>query len=123
MTVKEAKDYLNKLDKQCDDYHLVIPTQGLSCSRIGVKSFAAGFDWFNGCICINAEKEPSQIDNKKYSKICKLYLMQKSISNLRDIINSKTLVAKYKKLEKSFERQHQAELWIWGKLEEELNNL
>lgn len=120
MTVKEARDYFNNLDLRHDEDCLVIPTQGLSCSRIEVKSLSQGFDWFNGYICINGETKPSQVDIKHYSKICKLYLMEKKVSNLKDIEDGKTLSARYKRLNFTAQRKSEAVLWIWEQLNKEL---
>ena len=121
MTLLELKEKADKLiARGHGDNTVVVPISGLSGSCAPVRSLLAGFDWHDSQAILNTDKLLSRICPHKHEKLMKLYLYE--ISNLRSIQNGKTMTARFKKEEKTFQKQFEAEHWLWESLRQALDD-
>lgn len=115
--VERANLVLSRVREGEEEPEVVVSTQGMSGSRVGVRSAGAGFDWYSGLFVLSAEIPVSTVDISLHSFYRTEYLYQ--ISNLKDVESGKTLTARYKKETMGFEKKFQCALWISKKLKEE----
>lgn len=114
---------LKKIEERHNNYdpfyelEAVIPIRGLSGSHSKVKCVSIGFDWNANQLLIWPEKSLNTIDSRLFSKYRENYLRKNS--NYANVCLGKTKLAKFKKKEQQFNKQYEAENWLWQQLIEE----
>jgi len=116
MKIQQLFDLIKEQLKINNDLEVVVMTPGIGGSHSKVTGFYEGFDWYTGKLVLRTESNLSKVDSNLHSFYRNQYLDK--ISNIRNVRAGKTLVARFKKEEKSFERQYEAELWLNKKLNE-----